>query len=220
MTDMTLFGQRSKEVRDLNLGENYRGCQSEQQLVWRILNRARESELAHPPCIVQGCETPIERVLAWALLKFDYCAPCRVHLQAGMHEMTPGFALEDFLLNLQWSRERGGLSNVILGASQVQVGKHRVDFLLGLAMFREESPPYLLAVECDGHDFHEKTKQQAARDKRRDRDLAAMGVQTMRFTGSEIWRDPEGCANEVYARMFDESKRLVDIWWDSHRGRR
>ncbi|MBF0502792.1 MAG: DUF559 domain-containing protein [Candidatus Riflebacteria bacterium] len=52
-------------------------------------------------------------------------------------------------------------------------------------------------VECDGHDFHEKTKHQAARDKKRDRNIQSTGFHILRFTGSEIWKSPVGCAQEV-----------------------
>ena len=55
-----------------------------------------------------------------------------------------------------------------------------------------------LGIECDGHDFHERTREQAQRDKKRDRDLAARGWRILRFTGSEIWKDPARCAQEVF----------------------
>lgn len=54
-----------------------------------------------------------------------------------------------------------------------------------------------LIVECDGHDFHEKTKEQVARDKSRDRAAALDGFEVFRFSGSELWRDPWGCASQV-----------------------
>ena len=60
-------------------------------------------------------------------------------------------------------------------------------------------PP--LVVECDGHEFHERTKEQAQRDKSRDREIMAAGFRTLRFTGSEIYRNAEKCALEVDA-MF------------------
>lgn len=56
-----------------------------------------------------------------------------------------------------------------------------------------------LIVECDGHDFHERTKEQAARDRARDRAATLSGYDIMRFTGSQIWGDPWGCAGEVVA---------------------
>ncbi len=51
--------------------------------------------------------------------------------------------------------------------------------------------PYV--IECDGHDFHERTKEQAQRDKKRDRELQAAGYKVFRFTGSEIWRSRGEC---------------------------
>lgn len=54
-----------------------------------------------------------------------------------------------------------------------------------------------LCVECDGHAFHEKTKQQAQRDKKRERDIISKGYKLIRFTGSEIYSDPKKCAIET-----------------------
>lgn len=52
-------------------------------------------------------------------------------------------------------------------------------------------------VEFDGHDFHERTKEQAEHDKKRDRKLTSLGYQILRFTGREVWRDPMACAMEA-----------------------
>ncbi|WP_339161742.1 DUF559 domain-containing protein [Siminovitchia sp. FSL W7-1587] len=64
--------------------------------------------------------------------------------------------------------------------------KYRIDIYVEVVFKGEE---YRFAIECDGHDFHEKTKEQAARDKRRERDLQSAGIHVIRFTGSEIWAD-------------------------------
>lgn len=56
-----------------------------------------------------------------------------------------------------------------------------------------------LAIECDGHDYHNLTKQQAAYDRARDRELLAVGIPTIRFTGSEIHHSAERCAREAWA---------------------
>jgi REase_MTES_1575 len=58
-------------------------------------------------------------------------------------------------------------------------------------------PEVSLAIECDGHQWHERTKQQAAYDRARDRALLRSGFTTVRFTGSEINRDPNQCAREL-----------------------
>lgn len=78
---------------------------------------------------------------------------------------------------------------------QREIGNFRVDFLVTAPETRGA-----FVVECDGHDFHERTKQQAQRDKGRDRQILAQhGWPTIRFTGSEIYRDVTNCADEVLA---------------------
>lgn len=92
---------------------------------------------------------------------------------------------------------------------QVRIGDYRVDFLIHAYDFgrSEMGDDYKfkydqalwrkLVIECDGHDFHERTKEQAARDRSRDRKLVTQGYTVFRFTGSELWRDPIGCAEQV-----------------------
>ena len=74
---------------------------------------------------------------------------------------------------------------------QVQILSYRVDFLFAPHF----GTPFI--VECDGHDFHERTKKQAERDRCRDRRLLMAGFPTLRFTGSEIYRDPLACRDQV-----------------------
>jgi hypothetical protein len=80
---------------------------------------------------------------------------------------------------------------------QVSIGEFRVDFLL-LYLGR------YVVVECDGHDYHERTPAQAERDKRRDRYMTAMGLPVLRFTGSEINRSALKCAMEALDVLIEE----------------
>lgn len=80
---------------------------------------------------------------------------------------------------------------------QAQIGKYRIDFLI-----EDEGTGVTVALECDGHDFHERTKEQAQKDRNRDRDLQAKGYLVLRYTGSEIWRDPWGCAMDIEHKMY------------------
>jgi very-short-patch-repair endonuclease len=64
-------------------------------------------------------------------------------------------------------------------------------------------------VECDGHDFHERTKEQAARDKKRDRDLLSRGVTTIRFTGPEIYKNAEGCARQLWKIIENQTSNII-----------
>lgn len=80
---------------------------------------------------------------------------------------------------------------------QAPIGRYRIDLAIVECDWHENPPRVRLAIECDGHDFHERTKEQAARDKRRDRELVAAGWQVLRFTGSEIRNEAKRCADEV-----------------------
>lgn len=81
---------------------------------------------------------------------------------------------------------------------QYVIGNYRADFLLGFAGKKAESDLLkCVVVECDGHDYHERTKAQAARDKARDRYLSSKVARVVRFTGSELYRDAAGCLMEA-----------------------
>ena len=121
---------------------------------------------------IDRCESFIERRLAVALLfseEFTF-EPC---------EDGTGAVAED----------RHG---VILG-QQVPVGGYRLDF----ALKRRDSDTRI-ALEADGHKFHDGSPERAERDRMRDRVLLAMGWQTVRFTGRELVRDPIGCARQTH----------------------
>ena len=79
----------------------------------------------------------------------------------------------------------------IASAPQFQIGKYRVDFLV--KKFDGPREVDQIVIECDGHDFHERTKEQAQRDKNRDRELQDLGFKVYRFTGSEIWKTNGEC---------------------------
>lgn len=127
------------------------------------------------------CESPIERVMAAALwARFnsaDKWFTCHWHLG---ERLAPGPSETPF--------------DDVFGFFQVPAGKYVVDIVL---IVRWASIYQRIAIECDGHDFHERTKEQARHDRRRDRALQAAGFRVMRFTGSEIWANPGKCADEV-----------------------
>jgi very-short-patch-repair endonuclease len=88
-------------------------------------------------------------------------------------------------------------------ATQFGVGPYRADFHLTMRDYVCYEPVSMwkeyrrVVVELDGHEFHEKTKGQAAHDRKRDRFFVAQGLPVLRFTGSEIVKSPSNCAREV-----------------------
>jgi very-short-patch-repair endonuclease len=78
---------------------------------------------------------------------------------------------------------------------QVKVGNYVADFVMRRQQNEKTS---WVAIECDGHEFHERTKEQAQHDRSRDRFFQSQGLAILRFTGSEIWRDPTKVVMEIY----------------------
>ena len=81
--------------------------------------------------------------------------------------------------------------------AQFQIASYRVDFVFCTDAKDGHPVGNALVVECDGHDFHERTKAQAATDRARDRALQDLGYTVYRFTGSEIYREPMKCALQI-----------------------
>ena len=74
-------------------------------------------------------------------------------------------------------------------------GEFKIDFVvMGSGKSR-------LAIEIDGHEFHEKTKVQARNDRQRERAIMRAGHPVYRFTGSEVFANARSCVEEVVAYL-------------------
>ena len=62
---------------------------------------------------------------------------------------------------------------------------------------------FCLLIECDGHEYHNSSKDQVARDNKRDYELKKLGYDILHFSGSQIYRDPIGCAKDVYSYILN-----------------
>lgn len=118
--------------------------------------------------ILEQCRSPIEKIMAVMLFRSPW---------SGFREFFPGSreiaAIKDRMRSME---------SVVI--TQYPIGPYKVDFLV---IFKV-GPSFLsFVVECDGHNFHEKTKQQASHDKKRDRFLQSQGFRVFRYTGSEIF---------------------------------
>ena len=69
---------------------------------------------------------------------------------------------------------------------------YRVDFEI-----KEYTKGLKIVVECDGHDFHEKTKEQVIQRDNRDYELKMAGYEVFHFSGSEIFNAPLASATKV-----------------------
>lgn len=83
-----------------------------------------------------------------------------------------------------------------------------VDFLIIFENIKEPNKSFSLIVECDGHEFHERTKEQVKHDNERSYELKKHGEDILRFSGSQIYNDPIKCANDVFDYILTKAKAV------------
>lgn len=88
---------------------------------------------------------------------------------------------------------------------------YRVDFLMGVIYKdlydHEKKKQYI--IECDGHEFHQKTKQQVENDNKRSRLFQKNGYEIIRFSGSEIHKSPHKCVEDIRKLLLETSIRYL-----------
>jgi very-short-patch-repair endonuclease len=149
----------------------------------------------------EATESPIEAVMLWALIvtAIQWTGEPASASCFPVKDLYPGAPSDEQTYWVLFGDEKA----IAIAAPVVTPrAKYRLDFAL---TFHVEGAPHRVhvAVECDGFDFHERTKEQAQRDKARDRDLQSLGWVVARFTGSEIIRDPIAAAKQVWQLAQD-----------------
>jgi very-short-patch-repair endonuclease len=175
----------------------------------QVLDNQRESFIH----LLNLCGSPIERILLLAFLKQNYLddigyigTDCLVWIDS--HAATYGQKNE--LRRVLYRRLE---MQYVIREQNPPMGLN-VNYRLDFALFYERSwgdGEIKIAIECDGHNFHEKTKEQARRDKSKDRYLQSRGWVIARFTGSEIVEDSASIVDEIegLARKKDEELHLA-----------
>lgn len=139
-------------------------------------------------------------------------SPIEAALAIGMFNAVHSAGEIDWCLNSRQAYFAKGLHPRLQIAPQYQIESYRVDF--AIYQLHHYGRVTRMIIECDGHDFHERTKAQAARDRKRDRDLLMLGWKVLRFTGSEIHKDRDACAQNIFE--FIEGDTIDD--WRSYHG--
>lgn len=148
----------------------------------RLVGVGRRADAIFDPRSYAKVNSPIERKLIAELLTY-LCVGTRSY--------------EVFILR------PGDAFGVPRGQKLCIAPQHRVGrFIVDLAMQGANGPK--IAVECDGHDYHERTKEQAAYDRYRDRYITSRGWLVARFTGSEIYHDAHGCVDQIATLLEGE----------------
>jgi very-short-patch-repair endonuclease len=185
------MAERWREVLEERLRE-----QATSEASWKAWCAAKD--------IDELCQSPIEKLFAASLGQLEDW-----EMRGFTISKTQGDVQRTLLENM--TSDRDNIEWVGIATPQYVYGRYKLDFLLtAIFRFPDETDVHFLslAVECDGHDFHERTKEQAANDRARDRELLAAGIPVFRFTGSQIFRTPEKCVDEVERYFNNWSTRI------------
>jgi hypothetical protein len=137
--------------------------------------------------IMSVCESPMERRLLAAFL------------DAGFDHMEPAADGFPHCVAIRAWESRAAAFLFAQHPATLEGKDYRFDFVV--LTFDTAGNIISIIVEVDGHDFHERTKEQAQRDKSRDRSAQREGWHVLRFTGSEVFRDAARCVDEVLATI-------------------
>jgi hypothetical protein len=97
---------------------------------------------------------------------------------------------------LNWNGE-----NISIKGKTYSNPKNNFKEVLTVADFYIEKKDVKLCIYTDGHTYHERTEEQAQRDKRIDRKLQELGFKVLRYTGKDV--------NENTGKIVDEIKKWI-----------
>lgn len=97
--------------------------------------------------------------------------------------------------------------------------QYRVDFVIEpRSQDVATSPAWTpLAVELDGHEFHERTRDQVALRDRRDRELQTAGGKVFHFSFAEFTNNPMACVLCVLDFARDQHNRVTMLQYAARR---
>lgn len=168
--------------------KRYGGSRGEARLIQELFG----DQLGSKPHILPE---DVERRLEWyrRRLSTDYAR----RIRTGIAEHGVKSPIEQvFMMEWYFARveDRFGVRLMPQQEEVVDNQTYRIDFAI-----IKEGKPAKIAIELDGHAFHERTPVQAANDRQRERALIRQGYTVLRFTGSEVVSNSRKCLSEVVA---------------------
>ena len=142
--------------------------------------QAAETVELCPAIFWDECESPIEAVfLVWWMAISDLVFHGSFHREWTIHPQT----------------------EVEVGGRRYRIDIEVVPIVAERSRFeRLRTAGYVrprIAIELDGHEFHERTREQVAYRNERDRSLQQAGWRVMHYSGAELVRDPMKVIQEV-----------------------
>lgn len=148
---------------------------------WLFIAETSDFSMNFEFCLAE-CESPIEQMLAISLERLTRSESLQIPL------------LIDFV-EIENQRE------VVCNGK-----KYRVDFAITVHYWDCDK---VFVIECDGHEFHQKTKEQVKRDNERTRNLILCGYTVIRFSGTEIFHNSWKCAQEIKKIIQERALKVI-----------
>lgn len=119
--------------------------------------------------------------------------------------------------------DRYGMDVSLEAQHEVEIDgeRFRIDFIVykdvhpGSYGSQISTPWPKIAIELDGHDFHERTKEQVIYRNRRDRALQTAGWSVLHVSGSELYRDPITAVGDVLDHASKGWREFWSSYWSS-----
>jgi hypothetical protein len=115
--------------------------------------------------LIGGCESPLEQLLLIELSEVFHASPSGGSEDLHLRGCIAFPEIDRYSVAIRQQH-----------AMSIKAKDYRADFLITVEDWNWERGQFQLSklvVEVDGHDFHERTKEQAQRDKSRDRAMVA-----------------------------------------------
>lgn len=174
--------EKFKKITENNF-EEFQEQKYDEWLVSKVYNILHPTIMDYIYCLetsLINCESPIEQLLALELENIGLLY---------IHNYNP--FIDVVGINKQEEIEVDG-------------EKYRVDFLIPVIYKNQEQ--IMFVVECDGYEFHQKTKEQIEKDNIRQRNLQKAGYEVIRFSGTEIYHKSYLCAVEIKNIILSKCK--------------
>ena len=71
-----------------------------------------------------------------------------------------------------------------------------------------------IIIECDGHEFHDRTRQQASNDRRRDRNMLSAGYPVFRYTDHDIHQNLDDICHEIWLQLDTMAANILR-WYEA-----
>jgi len=125
------------------------------------------------------------------------CLTCIFELQSPLERKLFLALKNNFIkFNTQWPLNWHGEKISIAGKTYDNPDNNFKDVLTVVDFFIEKRNTKL-CVYTDGHTYHERTEEQAQRDKKIDRKLQELGFQVLRYTGKDVNENVENIVGEI-----------------------